>query len=334
MRAIALADLAIAISSAGGIGFIGAGNNANTLITELSKAKKLQAETPNLSHIKDLLPIGVGIFLWAGPELLKSSLPAIAQHRPAAVWLYAANHLTEAISWTHEIRHATAHQTSIWIQIGSVQEAISYTRACQPDVLVIQGQDAGGHGLEKCAGILALFPEVDDAITSLCEEEQIPKPLLIAAGGIVDGRGAAAALALGAQGVCMGTRYLASPEAQIAAGYREAVVAASDGGQTTKRTKLYDTLRGTLDWPERYGGRGVLNESFRDAEKGMSVEENRRLYEGALGKGDEGWGVGARLTTYAGTGVGLVKGIMGAGEITTEAREESRRTLRRVCGRL
>ena len=80
-------------------------------------------------------------------------------------------------------------------------------------------------------------------------------PLLMAAGAIVEGRGVAAALVLGAAGVAMGTRFLASAEANIAAGYRDEVVRASDGGQNTVRTKTYDSLRGTTVWSQGYNAR-------------------------------------------------------------------------------
>jgi nitronate monooxygenase len=109
---------------------------------------------------------------------------------------------------------------------------------------------------------------------------------------------------------------------------------AKDGGRTTGRTKLYDQLRGTTDWPVEYGGRGVLNESYYDAEQGMDLEENKRLYKEALNKEDEGWGAKARLTTYAGTGVGLVREVMGAGEVTREVREGARRILRGTVAKL
>ncbi|KAF7195994.1 Nitronate monooxygenase, partial [Pseudocercospora fuligena] len=183
---------------------------------------------------------------------------------------------------------------------------------------VLPGQDAGGHGLDKAAGLIPLLPEVDDAVTDLCRMKKNTKPVLIATGGIMDGRGTAAAIALGASGVTLGTRYLAAPESNIAKGYRDAVLKAGDGGVHTKRVKLYDTLRGTRDWPERYGGRGVLNESFYDSENGVSLEENQRMYDEALKKGDEGWGEHARLATYAGAGVGLVKAVKSAARITEE----------------
>jgi nitronate monooxygenase len=203
-------------------------------------------------------------------------------------------------------------------------------KSCRPDVLVIQGSDAGGHGLEKCAGLISLLPEVDDAVSSYCRQNEIPTPALVAAGGIMDGRGVAASIALGASGVVMGTRYLACPESNMAKGYQDAVLKASDGGVNTARGKLYDSLRGTTNWPARYGGRSVLNESWHDAAKGMSFEENKKLHDEAIKKGDEGWGEHARLTTYAGTGVGLVKDVKPAADVTREVREHAVQIMKRM----
>lgn len=105
-----------------------------------------------------------------------------------------------------------------------------------------------GHGFEKGAGIISLLPEVADALAT----EGYGNIPLVTAGGIVDGRGAAAALTLGAQGVVMGTRFLSATEANIHPKWRDAVLATSDGGQNTVRAKLFDELRGPNMWPERY----------------------------------------------------------------------------------
>ncbi|KJX93015.1 oxidoreductase 2 nitropropane dioxygenase like protein [Zymoseptoria brevis] len=332
MRLIALSHLATETSRAGGLGFIGAGSSISSpsLPHLLSEARSQIASCPNLRAVPDVLPIGVGFLLWAGDELLQGVLPLLEEFQPAAVWLFAPNEGSEFEKWTSEVRRVTGGKSKVWIQIGTVEEAVDVTRSCSPDVLVVQGQDAGGHGLEKAAGLIALLPEVDDEVTRLCEAEGLTKPILVASGGIMDGRGAAAAIALGAAGVTLGTRYLAAPEANLPRGYRDAVVKAKDGGVTTKRTKLYDHLRGTRDWPARYGGRGVLNYSWEDAEKGMSEEENQRLYDEALKKGDEGWGENARLATYAGAGVGLIKGLKSAARITEEVREDAKRVLKTV----
>ena len=150
----------------------------------------------------------------------------------------------------------------------------------------------------------------------------------------MNGRGLAAALMLGASGVCLGTRFLASHEAAISSGYRDAVVQAKDGGVSTARTTVYDRLRGTVGWPEAYNGRGVLNQSFRDHECGMSEDENKTLYENATKLGDRGWGDNGRMTTYAGTGVGLIQNVMPAGDIVTEILREWRKIMSKPEGKL
>lgn len=206
------------------------------------------------------------------------------------------------------------------MQIGSVCEAVDVVKEVRPDVLVVQGTDAGGHGLARGAGLISLLPEVADAISSLLPNET-ERPVLIAAGGIAEKRGAAASLMLGASGLVMGTRFLASHEAVLAKGYRDEVLRAKDGGQTTVRTKVWDNARGTTGWAETHNGRGIINRTYTDAMDGMADDENKKLYEADMQKGDEGWGIEARLCTYAGSAVGLVKEIKGAAEIVREVRE-------------
>jgi nitronate monooxygenase len=308
------------------LGFIGAGSDASTLEHELQQSKQLL----KVESTDGVLPVGVGFLLWAGDKLLQDALPILERHKPAAVWLFADEHPDQLATWTKECRRVTSNKTKIWIQVGTVADALQAVKSCQPDVLVVQGSDAGGHGLEKCAGLISLLPEVDDAVSSYCRENNIPTPTLIAAGGIMDGRGVAASIALGASGVVMGTRYLACPESNMAKGYQDAILQASDGGVNTARGKLYDSLRGTTDWPARYGGRSVLNESWHDAAKGMSFEENKKLHDEAIKKGDEGWGENARLTTYAGTGVGLVKDVKPAADVTRKVREHAVRIMKKM----
>jgi nitronate monooxygenase len=255
-------------------------------------------------------------------------------YRPIATWFFAPRTSESLVEWTEKAREATEGGTKIWIQVGSVAEAIKVCEVCQPDVLVVQGIDAGGHGLNKCAGLICLVPEVIDALEPLVATGKLKElPIIIAAGGIGEGRGVAAALALGAEGVVMGTRYLAANEAEISNGYKAEIIRAGDGGQNTARSSVYDTLRGITDWPEGYGGRGVVNKSFHDAMSGMSWDDNKKLYNEAVKMGDKGWGEDGRMTTYAGTNVGLVKKTQSAKEITEEVREEAKSVVRRLRDR-
>lgn len=121
----------------------------------------------------------------------------------------------------------------------------------------------------------------------------------------------------------MGTRFLASKEANITKVYQDNVLRTRDGGLTTARTSVYDILRGIHGWPDRYNGRGIINQSFLDAQNGVSIEDNKTLYNEALQKGDKGWGENSRLTAYAGSGVILVKEVVSAQGIVEEVRRDA-----------
>ncbi|KAH7072949.1 2-nitropropane dioxygenase [Paraphoma chrysanthemicola] len=316
MRLIALADMAVEISKAGGLGFIGAGTDVSDLQTHLDKAVTLLSAT-SLPTTDGVLPIGVGFINWGAD--LQGAVPLIQKYKPAAVWFFAAKSIESLDEWTAKTRDVS-HKTKVWVQVGSVKEARDVVSSVRPDVLVVQGTDAGGHGLAQGASLISLLPEVCDAVAGMAFRDGYTGPVIVAAGGIVDARGAAAALVLGAAGVVLGTRLLASHEANISRGYQNAVLRASDGGQSTVRTKVYDNLRGTTGWAETHNARGVINKSYLDAMGGLSEEENKRLYEEEVKKGDSGWGEQARMTTYAGSAVGLIREVRGAGEIVKEVR--------------
>ena len=330
MRLIASSPLAIAISQAKGLGFLGAGTDSSTVFSLLNDAHIANQASPIPDVPLDILPVGIGFICW-GADLREATLIiADAPLKPAAAWLFAPQQSADLSIWSESIRIASEGKTKIWIQVGTVANCLELAKTCSPDVLVIQGSDAGGHGLAQSSSIITLFPECFDALQK-AGYGHIP---LIATGGIVDGRNVAAALTLGASGVCLGTRFLASPEAVISQGYREAVIKASDGGVSTARTSVYDNLRGTTGWPSHYNGRGILNQSFWDYVKGMGDDENKKLYEEAIKQGDAGWGDAGRMTTYAGTGVGLIREIKPAAEIVEEVREDAKRHLKAAASRV
>jgi len=327
MKVIAGPALAVAVSAAGGLGFIGPGASPTDLSPTLQEATTLISSIPSLSKISKssgLLPIGVGFQTWAGDLNVASRV--LEEFKPTAVWLFAPRHgQKELDEWTKKIRSVSTG-TKIWIQVPSVGDAVAAAESTErPDVLVVQGADAGGHSRSKGAGIITLLPEVQGAVNGGVGGEKIP---LIAAGGIVEERGAAAAMVLGAAGVAMGTRFLASREAVINRGYQRHVVDAGDGGQNTVKTQMYNWLRGERNWPAGWDARGLINESWRDHEKGVEFERNQELYAEAARKGEEGWGDGGRMATYAGTGIGLVKEVKAAGEIVAEVRDGIRKVIR------
>lgn len=323
MRAISGSGLANTVSSASGLGFIGAGTDLSNFEQTLSECISSFQRSPILNSIPGTVPIGAGFLCWGASLSVALSVISKAELKPAAAWLFAPKETKDLVQWSEGIRKVSNGKTRIWIQVGTVAMAIEAARSCSPDVLVIQGSDAGGHGLAKSSSIITLLPECVDSL----EKEGFGRIPLIAAGGIVDGRGVAAAIVLGASGVSMGTRFLVAPEAIIAKGYQDAVINAKDGGVSTGRTGLYDILRGIPGWPNEYNGRGVLNCSFWDHEEGMEEKENIRLYEEAVKMGDAGWGNNGRMCTYAGTGVGLVHKPQSAGEIVAEVSKQAKESL-------
>ncbi|KAF3919565.1 hypothetical protein ABW20_dc0102660 [Dactylellina cionopaga] len=324
MRLIAGPPLAHAVSSSGGFGFLAAGLDVSSLPQLLIDFKTLLSTSPIANSTSDVLPLGIGFILYGADLELTLKIFSEQGNTPAAVWLFAPIDGEQLKLWADGIRSATNNKTKIWVQVSSVAAAIEAIKLASADVLVIQGADAGGHGRYASAGLISLVPEAVDAVTEYCSKSGAKTPDFIATGGISDSRGVKAALALGAGGAALGTRYLASNEAKIAKGYRDAILRATDGGVSTVRTDVYDQLRGTTGWPKEYGGRGVVNKSYEDAISGaVGFEENKKLYKQAEARGDLGWeGEEARMTTYAGTAVGLVKTVMGAADITKELRGE------------
>ncbi|GLI78123.1 hypothetical protein PoHVEF18_006425 [Penicillium ochrochloron] len=315
MRVMSGPALALAVSRAGGLGFIGPGVKTQDTEVDLEQAWKLVGQTrasssvfDKLSSTNSVLPVGIGYQLWG--DDIDIAVAAIGRYKPCAAWLYAPKHsLKEFDNWSRRIRQVSP-ETQIWIQIGTLKEAKQLlTNSEKPDVVIVQGAESGGHGRAKDGlGLMALFPEIADAM----EGSQIP---LLAAGGIADGRGVAAALCLGASGVVMGTRFLAASEARISKGYQNEVVRASDGAANTTRTLLYNHLRGTFGWPAEYSPRTIINKSFIEHQAGTAFDDLKVLHDEAVKKGDSAWGLEGRVATYAGASIGLIHNVADAGDI-------------------
>jgi nitronate monooxygenase len=166
-------------------------------------------------------------------------------------------------------------------------------------IIVAQGAEAGGH-----AGSRATFPLVPEVADLLAKTS--PDTLLCAAGGIADGRGLAAALMLGADGVLVGSRFSASEEALVFPGWHDALLSAD--GDTTLQTSIVDIAR-NRDWPERFKIRAVENSLLRrwhgrEDEMRASQEEAASAYEAAAAAGDsDNFGV------IVGENVGLIHDI-------------------------
>ncbi|KAJ4299699.1 hypothetical protein N0V90_004945 [Kalmusia sp. IMI 367209] len=313
-------DLATAVSLAGGFGLIGGLNVMSDLRAQLQGATETFKASTNPSITSSpTLPLGVGLL----PFICKIEevVPVIAEFKPTVVWLFAAKELEHYAEWAAALRTASP-QSKIWIQVGNVEAALCVARTASPDALCLQGADAGGHGFEKGAGVISLVPEAADAL----RRDGLGHIPLLASGGIVDGRGVAAALALGASGAVLGTRFLASKEVTIHPTAQAAILEAEDGGQVTKRSKVFDQLRGPNIWPEAYDGRSLVVQSYEDHVNGMSLEEIQRLHNEAVGGPDKGYATGrkGRAAIWAGTGVGIVNEVEGAKDIVDKVRREAK----------
>lgn len=316
MTGFAGSQLASAVSQAGGIGMVG-GISVDSIRSDMKAISDEFKSNPQHSS-SNVLPVGLGFLPFV--HKLGDMVSLLMDYRPAILWLFAAKELEQYTEWADSLRMVSPY-SKIWIQVGSVAAALYVAEHARPDVIVMQGADAGGHGFEKGAGIISLIPETTDAF----EREGYSHIPLFAAGGISDGRGVAAALALGAKGAVLGTRFLASKECIVHPNYQAAVLEAHDGGQITTRSKLFDQLNGPNIWPENYDGRSLMIQSHKDFSSGVSLEEIQKLHKEAVGKEDKGYssGLQGRAVIWAGTGVGLVNQVESAKDIVESVRRKA-----------
>jgi nitronate monooxygenase len=316
MSGAAFNELAIAVSRAGGLGQIGFLDDMHELSNELQVARDKLQDLMSTLPDPQILPIGVGVIVFGSP--MDAWMTLFRTHKPAVVWLSFAG-TSELRQWTEAIRQASP-KSQVWVQLGSVKAALDIAQACHPDALVLQGSDAGGHGHQDGASIVSLIPEVTD---TLLQHEILDIPL-VAAGGIVDGRGTAAALALGASGVVMGTRFLSAPETRIPQIYRDAIFKASDGGQATARSRVFDEIWGPNFWPATYDGRCLRNKVYNRYASGMDINKIRSwLVSEMNGPGSKSLDVQDMGSLWAGTGVGMVNTMQKAGDIVRTVRDDA-----------
>jgi nitronate monooxygenase len=284
--------LAAAVSQAGGLGLLGGGyGDGDWIDREWARAGNAR--------------IGCGFITWSlakKPELLDRTLA----HQPVALMLSFG----DPRPFAPKIKAAGARLICQVQTLTQAREAIE----AGADVIVAQGTEAGGHGMSE--PLFTLLPQVVDAW---------PRASVVAAGGIADGRGLAAALLLGAEGVLMGTRFYASQEAD---GHPEAKrrIVAAGGGQTV-RSIVFDLTRG-MRWPPAYTGRLLRNRHLetwlgRESELEARMEEAEREYAAARERGD--FDVAGVI---AGEACALIHDVPPAGEIVERIVAEADRLLR------
>ena len=292
--------LAAAVANAGALGLLGGGyGDADWLRTELAIVRKRASG-----------PWGVGLITWSASRAVLEQVLAAGPHavmlsfgdpRPLGALVKAAG--CRLICQAQDLASA------------------ALAREAGADLVVAQGTEGGGHGGQR--GTLALVPAIVDAVA--------PIPVL-AAGGIADGRGLAAALLLGAQGALIGTRFYASDEALGPARARERIVAAR--GDDTRRTRVFDIVRG-YDWPAPYTGRALANAFLarwqgREGALAQALPGEAKLFFGAQRAEDFDTAM-----VWAGEAVDLIHDVLPAAQLVERIAADAERALRAgaaLCG--
>jgi nitronate monooxygenase len=288
-------ELATAVARAGGLGMIGPGPSSGELRVILDG---LQEDPPGVIGVNFLMPF------------LEVAAVEVAASRARVVEFFYGDPDAQLVKAVHE-----GGALASW-QVGSVAEARAAVQAgC--DLVVAQGTEAGGH-VRGRLGLLPLLEEVLDAV-------EVP---VLAAGGVGTARGVAAVLATEADGVRVGTRFVAAAESGAHPEYVAALVEA--GSEETVLTETFSAV-----WPD--APHRVLRSCVEAAEAlgadiagevthGESTVPVRRFASQPPNRATRGE-VGA-MALYAGQGVGTVRGVQPAGEIVAELMEGAERLLR------
>ena len=296
MGGVSTSAVVAAVSNAGGLGVIGGATmDATMLRDEIKKTKEL---TDKPFAVDLLAPI---------PDMIRPQMEVVFEE-DIRIFVAGLAVPSEFIDDMHQ------RDMQVVVMCGKVRHA-EKSVAAGADVVVAQGTEAGGHTGE--IGGIALIPQMVEAV-------DIP---VLAAGGMANGKGLVAALALGAQGAIFGTRFIATPEAQAAMGYRKAIVAARDDSTvrtrsyTGKPTRAIRTQR-TDEWEEK------ANEiQAFPTQAGISAREGVMDY---MGRGDHF--DPNRTFMPAGQGAGLIHEMKPAIEVFQDIVNEAEETIQRLAG--
>ncbi|MGD0593772.1 MAG: nitronate monooxygenase [Acidimicrobiales bacterium] len=286
--------LASAVSNGGGLGLVGGGRG---------DPEWLERELAVVVEGTDK-PWGVGFLSWSATvEVIERAL----EYRPHAVMLSFGDpaRLAEPVLQAG---------VRLIIQVTDLEEAATATEI-GADVIVAQGGEAGGHSGRRAT--LPFVPIVADLAA--------PTPVL-AAGGIADGRGIAAALVLGAAGALIGTRFQATGEALVDAEVTKAII--EGRGEDTERSRILDIARGA-PWPERYPGRTLRN-AFLDRWRGRDAEleadeDAKASFREAVDEGDMDV-----VPVWASEAIDLITEVVPAADLVGQLAAETEDALRRA----
>lgn len=317
-------ELAIAVSKAGGIGSIGVGLMSPEELRETIRT--IRASGVTMFNINFLTIFGNDAQVQVAVE---EKVPVVSFH-----WGHPP---AEQVAKLKEVG------CSIWVQVGSVADAESAI-AYGADVIVAQGQEAGGHNYQGVGGAeqpgmggIALIPAMADAISG--------RALLLAAGGIADGRGIAAALSLGADGVWVGTRLVASIEAHVHPEHHRRLLEAQ--GTDTVFSSIFGPEMPFFNPMRLHKSRVVKEWNHRLAEVPTVRDDLEVIGETILPGGKhikrkfdvipptaDTTGDFEEMAWLMGQGVGLVRDIRPAGEIVATMMSEAARIIGKTAARI
>jgi len=282
MGGVSYHELVSAVSAAGGYGCLGASTMAPDQMSDEIEA--VRAATSK--------PFGVDL-LTAAPVDHKPLVQRIIDGG-ATAYVAGLGVPADVVELCHEAGLLVVNMC------GKVAHAVKAVAAgC--DIVVAQGTEAGGH--TGSVATMPLVPQIVDAVG-----DQVP---VVAAGGIFDGRGLAAALALGADGIWIGTRFIATPEARAVPGYKDKMLATAEDGTTISRAFSGKTMRAVRNSYTRY-----FDEHPEELQP-FPMQIARSVGDGAfhLG-GDETTDVDPDKECFpCGQGVGAIGGLVPAAEL-------------------
>jgi len=228
MQWLGHAELAAAVSNAGGLGLV-------TALTQPTP-EALHAELRRCHELTDK-PLGINL-----TTLPTITPPPYDEYRDAALDAGIDVVETSGSDPTPAVPVYRAAGVKVVHKATSVKHAVKAARA-GVDAIVVDGFECAGHPGEEDVPGLVLLPAVVDALRAASEERDVDPPVVLAAGGYADGRGLAAALALGADGVVMGTRFMATTEARLHPRVKQALLDHDEHGTTLIFRELGNTAR-------------------------------------------------------------------------------------------
>ncbi|KAJ5090351.1 Aldolase-type TIM barrel [Penicillium argentinense] len=325
--------MANAVTRAGSLGFVGGGFDFRPESIQLAdldaNLAKAGSELKEIHEDDKDLPIGVG-FITLTPKGFENAVAILQKHRVAAVWLSFPQSDSDHLSLIDNLRKAKEASPCDWnlkifVQVGTV-EAAKVAMEQGADVLVVQGTDAGGHQWAQGASLMSLLPEIRDTRDS---DSRFGNVAIVGAGGIVDGRGCLAALGLGAEGVVMGTRFVATAECPAPEEIKQVIVHAKDGATSTVKSVQHDVYQSTDVFPRQYDGRAVIGLSYTDFQGGIADDEIIRRYNEARQKGEN-----HRRTVWAGASVGVIHSVVTVEDLIKSIRAEMKSALTKLMGNI